>query len=261
MENDDGPVGQILSRRDALKLLGITSAAFLAGCVPGTSDVLTDTPVPTSILEATSTPLASGKGATAIPACVVRPEVTEGPYYVDEDLDRSDVRSDPATGVVKEGALLALTFNVSQVAGGGCTPLEGTKVEIWHCDAEGVYSDVADPGFNTQGQKFLRGYQVTDGNGQATFLTIYPGWYSGRTVHIHFKVHQDTAGQGREFTSQLFFDDAFTDQVFSQEPYASKGQRNTLNSNDNIYQDELLLAVGQTSDGYASTFDIGLQLD
>ena len=261
MENDDGPVGQILSRRDALKLLGITSAAFLAGCVPGTSDVLTDTPVPTSILEATSTPLASGKGATAIPACVVRPEVTEGPYYVDEDLDRSDVRSDPATGEVKEGALLALTFNVSQVASGGCAPLEGAKVEIWHCDAEGVYSDVADPGFNTQGQKFLRGYQVTDGNGQATFLTIYPGWYSGRTVHIHFKVHQDTAGQGREFTSQLFFDDAFTDQVFSQEPYASKGQRNTLNSNDNIYQDELLLAVGQTSDGYASTFDIGLQLD
>jgi protocatechuate 3,4-dioxygenase beta subunit len=180
---------------------------------------------------------------------------------VDEDLNRTDIRSDPTTGVIKEGALLALTFNISQISNGGCTPLEGAKVEVWHCDAEGAYSDVSDPGFDTQGQKFLRGFQVTDANGQATFLTIYPGWYSGRTVHIHFKVHQDTSDQGRVFTSQLFFDDSFTDQVFALEPYASKGQRNTLNSNDNIYQDELLLDVAQANDGYAAAFDIGLQLD
>jgi hypothetical protein len=80
-------------------------------------------------------------------------------------------------------------------------------------------------------------------------------------VHIHFKVHEDTSEQGRVFTSQLFFDDSFTDQVFTREPYARKGERNRLNSNDNIYQDELLLDVSQTSDGYAAAFDIGLQLD
>jgi len=254
MENDDRQIGRILSRRDALKLLGITGAALLAACAPEGSDMAEQTSVSVSPTTSTGT-------TSALPACVVRPEVTEGPYYVDEELNRTDIRSDPTSGAVKEGALLALTFNVSQVSNGGCTPLEGAKVEIWHCDAGGVYSDVNDPGFNTEGQKFLRGYQVTGANGQATFLTIYPGWYSGRTVHIHFKVHQDASDSGREFTSQLFFEDSFTDQVFAQEPYASKGQRNTLNSNDNIYRDELLLDVAEANDGYAAAFDIGLQLD
>lgn len=252
MDNDDLPVGQILSRREALKLLGVTSTAVLAACVPGASEVLEATSAPTQATSATTT--------GALPACVVRPEVTEGPYYVDEDLERSDIRSDPSTGEVKEGALLRLTFNVSQVSNGSCTPLEGAKVEIWHCDAGGVYSDVSDPGFDTTGQKFLRGYQVTDANGQATFITIYPGWYSGRTVHIHFKVHHDTSDQSAVFTSQLFFDEVLTDQVYTQEPYASKGQRNTLNSNDNIYNEQLLLVAAQSDEGYAATFDIGLQM-
>jgi protocatechuate 3,4-dioxygenase beta subunit len=261
MDNDDLPVGRILTRREALKLLGAVSAAMLAGCAPGIA-APTSTSAPTAASGATAAPTqaASATTAAALPSCIVRPEVTEGPYYVDEDLNRSDIRSDPGTGVVKDGALLTLTFLVSQIDGTGCAPLEGAKVEIWHCDAAGVYSDVSDPGFDTTGQKFLRGYQVTDANGRATFVTIYPGWYSSRAVHIHFKVHHDTSGQGREFTSQLFFDDSLSDQVLAQAPYSSKGQRDTLNSTDRIYDSQLLLAVVPDGDGYAATFDIGLQM-
>jgi len=269
MENDDRPVGRILSRREFLALLGTAGAAMLAACAPGQSgagqptsaaaQASSNTPAQSPTSAPTQAATAANTGT--LPSCIVRPEVTEGPYYVDEDLNRSDIRSDPATGAVKDGALLALTFNVSQITHGGCTPLEGARVEIWHCDAAGVYSDVSDPGFNTVGQKFLRGYQVTDANGQAKFTTIYPGWYSSRAVHIHFKVHHDTSGQSAVFTSQLFFDDSLSDKVFAQAPYAGKGQRDMLNSADRIYDDQLLLAVTETEQGYAARFDIGLQMD
>jgi protocatechuate 3,4-dioxygenase beta subunit len=136
-------------------------------------------------------------------------------------------------------------------------------VDIWHCNALGAYSDVSDPGFDTSGQQFLRGYQATDANGVAAFTTIYPGWYSGRTVHIHFKIRTGV-GEGEtsfyDFTSQLFFDEALNDQVHTQQPYAIKGDRDTLNSRDNIYDDQLLLTASQTEEGYAAAFDIGLQM-
>lgn len=212
--------------------------------------------VATAAVANTAVASAAAAGTIAVPSCIVRPEVTEGPYYVAEDLNRSDVRSDPGTGAVKDGALLTLTFNVAQVAANGCTPLAGAKVEIWHCDAAGVYSDVNDPGFSTKGQRFLRGYQLTDANGRATFTTIYPGWYRGRAVHIHFKI--GTAGN-RVFTSQLFFDDALSDQVFAQAPYAGKGRREVLNARDGIYKRELLLTTAQAGQGYAASFDIGIQ--
>jgi len=264
MDSDDRQVGQILGRREVLKILGAAGAAVVAGCVPGSAQPTSTGAsygAAASDLPAEAT---SAAGSVAMPACVVRPELTEGPYFVDERLNRSDIRSDPGTGVVEQGALLALTFQVSRVADGSCTPLEGAWLDIWHCNALGVYSDVSDPGFDSSGQQFLRGYLVTDANGVAAFTTIYPGWYSGRTVHIHFKVRtgvEEGETSFYDFTSQLFFDEALNDAVHAQEPYASKGYRDTLNSRDNIYDDQLLLMVSQTEQGYAAAFDIGLQID
>ncbi|MBI3169812.1 MAG: twin-arginine translocation pathway signal protein [Chloroflexi bacterium] len=254
MDNDDKPIGTILNRRDVLKILGIGSAAtLLASCAPDMIETLSSTSVPTSL--PATLPTATAAGSNIIPACVVRPEMTEGPYFVDEMLNRSDIRSDPTDGSMVDGTPLELTFNVSQVGANGCVPLEGAQVDIWHCDAFGTYSDVQ----NAVGKKFLRGYQATDTNGVAKFVTIYPGWYPGRAVHIHFKIRMN----GYDFTSQLFFDDAFTDQVYSQNPYAGQGERNTRNDQDNIYNNggnQLLLNVTQSETGYVAVFDIGIQI-
>jgi protocatechuate 3,4-dioxygenase beta subunit len=134
-------------------------------------------------------------------------------------------------------------------------------VDVWHCDAEGIYSGVTDAGFDTTGQKWLRGFQVTDENGAARFTTIYPGWYSGRTVHIHFEIRTDGSdGRAYEFTSQLFFDEAITAQVYAQAPYSAKGQPDTTNASDGIYQAETLLTPTRTNDGYSATLDIALDL-
>jgi len=125
-----------------------------------------------------------------------------------------------------------------------------------------VYSDASDPSFNTKGQKFLRGYQLTDANGKATFTTIYPGWYQGRAVHIHFKIRTTAAnGTVSDFTSQLFFDDALNAQVFASAPYSQKGSGWMKNAQDGIYTgggDKLLLKPTQSGSTFAATFDIGL---
>ncbi|HOU42369.1 MAG TPA: intradiol ring-cleavage dioxygenase, partial [Promineifilum sp.] len=113
------------------------------------------------------------------------------------------------------------------------------------------------------GQQFLRGYQLTDANGVAAFTTIYPGWYSGRTVHIHFKIRTEEGGARYEFTSQLFFDDALTDSVFTRDPYAARPDRDTRNAADGIYRgggDRLLLSPAASGEGYAAVFDIGLAM-
>jgi protocatechuate 3,4-dioxygenase beta subunit len=119
-------------------------------------------------------------------------------------------------------------------------------------------------GFDTTGLRFLRGAQFTDDAGAAEFLTIYPGWYMGRTVHIHFKVRTDPMSDtGYEFTSQLFFDDDLTDVVHAQPPYAAKGSRDTRNSNDGIFQqgdEQLTLAIVEEDDGFAATIEVGVDM-
>ena len=150
------------------------------------------------------------------------PEQTQGPFFVEEKLNRSDLRVDPANGAVSAGVSLRLVLNVNQVANNSCTPLPGAVVDVWHCDALGSYSDVRDNAGgsgDTRGRKFLRGYQVTDEQGRVEFQTIYPGWYQGRTVHLHYKIRTNPSSEvGHEFTSQLFFDEAITDQVHAQQP-------------------------------------------
>jgi len=141
-------------RREVILLLGSAAATTWIGCAG----------------EA-----ASGSSAGPIVAgCVVTPEQTEGPYFVEKRLNRSDIRVDPSTGIVKAGVPLALTLRLSRISAGSCTPLGGTLVDLWHCDAGGMYSDVRDRRFNTEGQKFLRGYQVSDASGLVTF-TIETG--------------------------------------------------------------------------------------
>jgi protocatechuate 3,4-dioxygenase beta subunit len=261
MENDDTPIGQLLSRRDALKVLGIGSAAFLAACAaPEESATLTPTLAST---QAASTQVSST--ASTVLDCVVRPELTIGPYFVDEQLERFDIRSDSSDNSVKDGVPLTLNISVASVSSNSCIPIEGAQVDIWHCDAQGQYSGVSDQGFDTSGQNFLRGYQRTDANGAVQFQTVYPGWYSGRAVHIHFTIRtQGASGEDYQFTSQFFFDDALTDQVHTLEPYASQGQRDTHNSNDTIFSgggDQLLLNLqGDTTSGFTGSMSIGLDL-
>ena len=260
-ENDDTLIGQILSRRDALKLLGIGSAAFLAACVsPEESSTSVPTAGSTQVLSTQSVPTAG-----AALDCVVRPEMTIGPYFVDQQLNRSDIRADSSDNSVKEGVPLTINIAVASVGNNSCTPIEGAQVDIWHCDARGQYSGVSNQGFDTTGQDFLRGYQLTNASGGVQFQTIYPGWYSGRAVHIHFTIRTRAADdQDYQFTSQLFFDDALTDQVHALEPYASKGQRDTLNATDNIFiggGEQLLLNLqGDSTNGYTGTMNIGLDL-
>jgi protocatechuate 3,4-dioxygenase beta subunit len=203
-------------------------------------------------------------------SCVLTAALTEGPYFVDEKLNRSDIRSDPTTGVVSTGVPLSLTFNVTRFASNACTPLTGAYLDVWHCDSSGTYSDVSGNGNGSggAGKKFLRGYQITDANGVAAFTTVYPGWYQGRAVHVHFKLRL-FAGTTKtyEFTSQFFFDESLTDKVHALSPYNTKGRRDTINTTDGIYNSlsaaaktALTLQASASGSGYAGVINLGVQV-
>lgn len=229
-----------LNRRQALSLLGGAGAsAFLSGGM--------------------------GETARAANSCVALAAAqTEGPYWVEEMLNRSDIRVDPSDGSVRPGATLTLTLNIQEITGSSCDPLSGAHVDIWHCDATGLYSDVA--ANRTVGKKFLRGYQITGDDGVVQFTTIYPGWYSGRTVHIHVRIRTYSGTQVYDaFTAQIFFDDTLTDQIFqSTAPYSTRGARDTRNTNDMVLTQTrgatVFASLTQTAGGYAGSATIGVNL-
>ena len=241
MSEEGPPTQPHYSRREALVWAGATGVIWLIAGVRSSTQAASD---------------------TFHPHCLVSPEQTEGPYFIDERLRRMDIRSDPKSGKVAVGTPLAITFQVMHLKAGDCLPLPNAQIDIWHCDASGVYSDVQDPGFDTTGQQFLRGYQMSDTQGIAQFQTIYPGWYPIRTVHIHFKIR--TAPMIRrsyEFTSQVYFPDALTDYVHKALPYSLNGRRRVRNHHDFIFREggeHLMLEPSETNSGYTATFPITL---
>lgn len=161
-----------------------------------------------------------GEDAQAASTCLLTPEVTEGPYWVENSLTRRDIRSGRA------GLPLVLRFTILNAK--TCKAINKADVEIWHCDALGNYSAV-----NGASSRFLRGHQKSNALGKAEFLTVFPGWYRGRTPHIHMKVY---VGGSEVHTGQIFFNETITAQVYKQAPYSSRGQYDTPHSRDNIYE-------------------------
>lgn len=231
-----------LTRREALAMLGVGGAA-LSGV--GCGDTATS---PTPAADAAAPTGTSGT------SCAVAPSETLGPYPSLTDLFRSDIREG------RSGVPLTLTLTVVNVSS-GCSPVAGASIDIWQCDADGRYSEYAQPGYNGQGQTFLRGIQVTDAAGRATFTTIYPGWYMGRATHIHV----DVAMTGRSVkVTQIAFPEGITSAVYRTGVYATRGQNPTTNAGDNVFADslasELATVTGDPASGYMATFTVGVAL-
>jgi protocatechuate 3,4-dioxygenase beta subunit len=179
--------------------------------------------------------------------CVLTPELTEGPYYIAGEKLRRDIREG------HPGALLTLRLTILNAS--TCKPIKNAAVDIWHADAAGNYSGF---GAGASSRTFLRGVQKTDKNGVAVFTTVYPGWYQGRAVHIHLKVH---VGGSVVHTGQLFFSDALTQSVYKAAPYASRGNPDTPNASDSIFVNggkRGLVAVKKNGSGYVGTIAMGV---
>jgi protocatechuate 3,4-dioxygenase beta subunit len=255
-----------ITRRQALGAAGSTGAALL---------------VSRGALSALGELVAAAPAAATNAAVAVTPTMTEGPYWIDEMLRRFDVRANTASasasaGAAQAGVPLALKINVLDAAGGGA--INGAHVDIWHANANGLYSDEGgQQGGSTAGQNFLRGYQVTGVDagplaapvdGQVNFKTIWPGWYSGRAIHIHVRVRTyDGSAVATNYTTQIFFSDADNDSVMSgAAPYNTRSPKfdPTTDETDNILASSsarstnVVPVSGSIVDGFAATFTIGL---
>ncbi len=202
--------------------------------------------------------------AAPLPAasCVLSPAMTDGPFFVDARLHRSDLTAGTTRAGVVKGSPLLLNIDLAAVQPAGCQPVAGAHVDVWHADAGGDYSDVANGAgpSSTQGQMFLRGYQISDANGHVTFRTIYPGWYPGRTIHIHVKVRQFNAAGNTtsEFSTQLYFDDSASDAVMALSPYNARGPRNVRNARDFIFGNSAVALVKLSAPADGTRGHVGL---
>ena len=220
--NASVPTVSRLSRRQALAGFGgVSLGALLAAC-SGDDDA------PTAKVE-------TSEGTTSrfddAATCTQTAEQTEGPFYFDVDRVRSDIRED------RKGALLRLGVRVRDAA--ECEPIQNAVVDIWHCDAEGSYSE--------PGETYLRGAQVTNADGIVEFTTVYPSWYHGRTVHIHGKVHLD---RQTVLTTQFYFDDTVSAHVFVNDPYPGESNRDGFNDTDGLYDPDLELTLSEEDGGH-----------
>ena len=225
--------------------------------------------------------------ATGTGHVAVTPSMTEGPYWVDELLRRSDVRGNTASasrdaGAVQQGVPLTLRINVLDAANGGA--INGAHVDIWHANADGLYSDESGQqtgggttNADTAGENFLRGYQVTGldagvgstpVDGQVSFETIWPGWYSGRAIHVHVRVRTYGASGtvATNYTTQIFFSDADNAVVLTgAAPYNRRTPESdpTTDENDSVLTSSadatnIVPVTGGLANGFAATFTIGL---
>ncbi len=184
---------------------------------------------------------------TGAVACVLTPELTEGPYYIAGEKLRRDIRDG------HPGALLTLNLRILNAA--SCKAIKGATVEIWHADAAGNYSGF---GAGASNRTFLRGVQLTDAQGLVVFKTNYPGWYQGRSVHIHVKVH---VGGKVVHTGQLFFPDAQTAAVYKAAPYSSRPGPDMLNGADSIFVNggkRSIATVKRSGAGYVGSITMGV---
>lgn len=190
--------------------------------------------------------------------CILTPQSVEGPYYLDPRLVRSDI----AEG--RSGVPLRLRLRVIDAA--ACVPIQGARVDVWHADAQGIYSGYEGQGdtrrISTLGQSFLRGTQASDENGWATFETIYPGWYPGRATHVHFKVFLD---ERTLVTGQMYLVEAINEFVYGNIPAYGKRRlpRETLNATDGIARHEdpqrlAFCAIKEERDRYVATLSLGV---
>ncbi|TGD99340.1 intradiol ring-cleavage dioxygenase [Methylobacterium nonmethylotrophicum] len=186
--------------------------------------------------------------------CLLTPQAVEGPFYLDPRLLRSDIREDRA------GTPLTVSLDVATLR--GCTALPEARVDLWHADAQGRYSgypDQGDRGGSTVGQTFLRGTQFADRAGRVSFRTIFPGWYPGRTPHLHVKVI--LAGR-TALTGQIYFPDAVSEAVYQGPDYAGRPKRGRIgNARDALLrQDDPegrgIAAVHQAGAGYEAALTL-----
>lgn len=217
-----------------------------ASTVPAATTAVDGTAAVTAAAGASAQSALTAAAFESLGTCSLLPEKTAGPFPLDQQFDRRDITE----GYPGQPMRLGL-----RVLDQSCAPVPGATVEIWHTDATGDYSAFTDNGGGKDegaGTTFMRGTQTADGNGIVEFLTVYPGWYSGRAVHIHLRVHLSDA---TVLTSQMFFDTDYTAGVYSAAPYAEFGLPDTSNEADGIAGDPaaegtlLHTAVGETSKG------------